>query len=128
MARSLKARTLVVGNDLDLAVLEDTDARVRGAEIDSDSGGLGHLACRGAGWKMRLRDRTISHVSKTPITILARFRNFMRIFHKMSDPSSAAFATSFLAKLKKNASQSITAASEPQLIHVRLMDVHFFDT
>ena len=34
--------SLVVGNDLDLAMLEDTHARVGGSEIDTDSGLLGH--------------------------------------------------------------------------------------
>lgn len=29
--------TLVVGDDFDFTVLEDTDARVRGSEIDTDS-------------------------------------------------------------------------------------------
>ena len=36
--------TLVVGDDLDLAMLEHTDARIGGAQINTDSGSLGHFA------------------------------------------------------------------------------------
>ena len=37
------AVTLIIGNDFNLAMLKHTDARVRGAQINTDSWCLGHF-------------------------------------------------------------------------------------